>query len=353
MDRRSSGKRITRTSGQVQVSGPGGLGQELRLTTRRRSGPVATAWVRAYSLDQPDAEPVEIRLGHGHGRMAVTDAGIWVVHGLSRAITRLEPETLTPTDVLRLGKIPVALANAGGALWVLSRNGWLWRVDQAEPRAEGVARLGRRACDLAADGSRLWAAHDNGRLTSLDPSTGEVLAEGSIGVSPRHLQIAQGELWATSTRPHGLVRIDPGGPSLLGRVPLPGRAVDLVSFERDVWALSWEGRRGRSGSMLAVQSATGNRGATHRLFGRRPQAAVAVADGILVASAPPGKASDTSIQKLDPSSGALRLGLPRPGWCVDQLAVTPRWVLATMSIGVGAPGHQEQAVVAGAELGGT
>ena len=120
-----------------------------------------------------------------------------------------------------------------------------------------------------------------------------------------------------------------------------------------MWALSWEGRRGRSGSMLAVQAATGNRGATKQLLGRRPQAAVAVADGILVASAPPGKASDTSIQKFDPSSGALRPGLPRPEWCVDQLAVTPRWVLATMSIGVGAPGHQEQAVGAGAELGGT
>jgi hypothetical protein len=262
----------------------------------------------------------------------VAEGVVWVIHALSRTIIRLEPATLAVTDILRLGKIPVALAYASGGLWVLSRNGWLWRVDAKSPRAEGVARLGRNARALGTDGASLWALHDDGRLTRLDTFTGDVVAEGSIGASGRHLLVTPQALWATSTRPKELVRIDPSGQVVMARVRLPGRAVDLASFGENVWALSWEGRRGRSGSLLTAEAVNGDEHVVHWLPGR-PQAAVAADNGIFVASAPPGEPHKTTIRNIDPASGKHRPGVPTAGWCIDQLALTPRWLLATMSIG--------------------
>ena len=40
------------------------------------------------------------------------------------------------------------------------------------------------------------------------------------------------------------------------------------------------------------------------------------------------------IEKFDPGTGKLRLVEARAGWCVDQLAATSEWILATMSIGI-------------------
>ena len=298
----------------------------------RRSVPVATAWVRGFSRERPRDEPVDTRFGHGRGWITLAEGGVWVIHALSRTIIRLEPETLAITDILRLGKLPLAIAYANGGLWVLSRNGWLWRVDARSPRAEGVARLGRNARALGADGANLWALHDNGRLTRLDVFTGDVVSEGSIGASGRHLLVTPQALWATCTRPKQLVRIDPSGQAVMARVRLPGRAVDLTSFGENIWALSWEGRRGRSGSMLAAEAVTGDERVVHRIPGR-PQAAVAADNGIFVASAPPGMPHQTKIYSFDPASGRHRPGVPKAGWCIDQLAVTPRWLLATMSTG--------------------
>ncbi len=300
----------------------------------RRSVPVATAWVRGFSRERLLDEPTDIRFGHGRGWITVAAGGVWVIHALSRTIIRLEPATLAITDILRLGKLPVALGYANGGLWVLSRNGWLWRVDAKSPRAEGVARLGRNARALGTDGASLWALHDGGRLTRLDTFTGEVVSEGSIGASGRHLLVTSRALWATSTRPKELMRIDPSGQAVMARVRLPGRAVDLASFGENIWALAWEGRRGRSGSLLAAEAVNGDDHVLRRLPGRRPQAAVATDSGVFVASAPPGKPHETTIHNIDPASGKLRLGVPTAGWCIDQLAVTPRWLLATMSIGI-------------------
>jgi hypothetical protein len=58
------------------------------------------------------------------------------------------------------------------------------------------------------------------------------------------------------------------------------------------------------------------------------------------------KMHDTIIENFDPGSGALHLMEARVGWRVDQLAVTSRWVLATMSIGTGSAASPDRVVLA-------
>jgi hypothetical protein len=170
-----------------------------RGSLRRRPRP-ATGLLYAYNVDALEREPRHVGTGHGRGALAVADGEIWVANAVSQSLARLDRDTLTITAMLRLRQLPVAAAFDGSLVWVVCRNGWLWKVSPAEPSAEGVARLGRRARCLATSGGAVWALRDSGELIQVEPNTGGIALQCRAGRGARQLAVGADAIWVVTAR---------------------------------------------------------------------------------------------------------------------------------------------------------
>jgi DNA-binding SARP family transcriptional activator/ABC-type transport system substrate-binding protein len=76
------------------------------------------------------------------------------------------------------------------------------------------------------DGNALWSLSEDGLLTRLDPATGETVATIGLGVEPAGLAIGEGSVWVTGRHSPTLFRIDPSVNAVVDRIPLPMNGVE-------------------------------------------------------------------------------------------------------------------------------
>lgn len=136
-------------------------------------GPIAyrngKVWVAGYGhltpISGPAATPGSgILVGATRGLTFSAD-GLWVVggdpvaQGIAKKLRRIDVHGEVVEQTIRAGEDPVAVAAAGGAIWVADRSGRsVDRVDPAQNRVVETIELGAAPGALAADGDGIWVA---------------------------------------------------------------------------------------------------------------------------------------------------------------------------------------------------
>jgi sugar lactone lactonase YvrE len=98
--------------------------------------------------------------------LAFSNRGLWVVsgapghlHDIAQALRRIDPETGIPIATIAVGNDPVAVAAAGGSIWVASRSdGMIERVDPTKDRVVARITVGSKPIAIAPDGDGVWVA---------------------------------------------------------------------------------------------------------------------------------------------------------------------------------------------------
>jgi DNA-binding beta-propeller fold protein YncE len=152
-------------------------------------------------------------LPDGVSRLVVGGGAVWVV-GQQSSLVRVDPD---PVGLLLrwrstlVGRGPVDVAIGAGAAWVADgQSSSITRVDAGSLRVTGTWHLPDghggvvQPSAVASFDHRVWVAdaiHDT--VTALDPGT--VSLPGPI----RQLAVGDGSLWAVTSYPGAIVRIDP------------------------------------------------------------------------------------------------------------------------------------------------
>jgi streptogramin lyase len=166
-------------------------------------------------------------LAFGHGSVWATSAGYGTV-------SRIDPQTDKVVAKIKVGRgaLGIATDESSGAVWVASvylpkdyggydfpkysedRN--LTRLDPETNRVveeipiEAHSHYGGGANDVAVGEGAVWVLSGDGNLLKVDPATNEIAARVSVGDSPSHLAVYGGGVWAmVQAKEYRLVRVDP------------------------------------------------------------------------------------------------------------------------------------------------
>ena len=316
----------------------------------------ASGWVREFDLSDEGSRKEDIGTGHGRGAIEIAEGAAWVTNSWSRTLARLELPTREVSASMKLAKVPVAITAGAGALWVLCRNGWTWRVWPTEPRVEGLARAGAKARSICADDQGVWILRDSGELVQADPISGEMHGRASVGRGGRRVISGHAALWVVTGRGKRLLRVAPDTGEIQTEVKIPGRAVGMALHRKTLWITCvhrfHERRKQGASALAAVDADTGAVGASHPL----PELAGAMTygnDAIWIACGPRGQGKNGTIERFDLRTGSLETAVGSTGWPVDSLAVTGDSLLAAMNVygNVGAGGGGE-GIGLGWDMGG-
>jgi DNA-binding SARP family transcriptional activator/ABC-type branched-subunit amino acid transport system substrate-binding protein len=153
--------------------------------------------------------------------------------GVARETTKLPVPKQSSTFVSPAGVI----ATADGITWVISRPGWIHRIDTRTGRRTTLRQYNADA--IAAGDGQVWA-YEKHDLVRLDPATGREWARVNLAAQwVDSLAVGAGAVWATDAFSGVIWRVDPR--TLTARTIDVGRGVDTVAFgDRAVWAASSE-----------------------------------------------------------------------------------------------------------------
>ena len=202
-------------------------------------------------------------LAFGHGSVWATSAGYGTV-------SRIDPQTGEVVAKIKVGRgaVDIAADESSGAVWVASghlpkdyggydfpkysedRN--LTRLDPETNRVveeipiEAHSHYGGGANDVAVGEGAVWVLSGDGKLLKVDPATNEIAARVSVGDSPSQLAVYGGGVWAmVQAKEVRLVRVDPQAMRVvasedIGPIPKIGTG-GLAAGGGYVWFSSEEG----------------------------------------------------------------------------------------------------------------
>lgn len=250
----------------------------------------ATSQVTAeIPLDGGQREHINTVLAEGKMYAVVAEGDvIWASEANDEAVVRIDPQTNGIIDRIPLHASPNAMALKGDTLWVAHRNGEeVLRVDTKtkqivaripvhDPdsiaigddsvwvvgaRAENLVRIDPDTNSVVATISFGTGAHPAGQVavgeggvwvtrffagtvSRVDPETNQVVAMIDVGIPVISVEVGAGAVWATvgifdTCEKSGVVRIDPGTNSVVGRIPVRC-AEDLVASPEGFWVTSYK-----------------------------------------------------------------------------------------------------------------
>jgi hypothetical protein len=188
-----------------------------------------SVWVVDHSgmvfvLDQRARLTGEVPGLHDATSLTAGEGAVWILSYDREVVTRVEPESMTVREVIRLNGKPIhALAGAGGVWVTLQIMGPLMKID---PISHVVHPVHLNAVAKAAGRAHLWAdehrAFDLSVLLRFDPATGEAV-ESSEFVNLGGVVTDDQTLWLThqSGSRWGLSILDPMHTRIIDTVFLP------------------------------------------------------------------------------------------------------------------------------------
>jgi YVTN family beta-propeller protein len=145
--------------------------------------------------------------------VAAGSTGVWVAHGLVGSVARVDPgldEVVGTTSnvVGRSGGSAIALGE--GAVWVVSRNGELARIDPRSSRVAGPLVVGVVPSAVAVGEGAVWVANAGASTVSVvNPRTMSTVETVSVGTEPSGIAVGEGAVWVTNHGDGTVTRIDP------------------------------------------------------------------------------------------------------------------------------------------------
>jgi dienelactone hydrolase len=201
------GAGVVDESRRIEIGAPAGMA--LGLGSLWVVSPIGSTVHRIDPTDGRIAATIPVE---SWGGIAVGDDAVWLTHGESGGLQRIDPVTNTAEPVDIGVDEPIALATADGDVWVGSFSGQVARylpatgdVEVATPRIDGVT--GRPIFGLAPADDRVWvvgapfvssfadAITEPGYVSAIDPETLEALSVRSIESLGVGAQLAADAIW--------------------------------------------------------------------------------------------------------------------------------------------------------------
>lgn len=292
-----------------------------------------TAWVRQYSTSVPGDRGDRIETGHGFARLAVDGDAIWVTNALSNTVMRIDRRAGQVDCRADLRRTPAAIAVGAEVVWVVCRNGWLWRF-RPGGEGEGVARLRDRARSLACDPDSVWVLHAGGRLVGIDQATGETTMEAKIRRGARQLLHSGDALVALSASGSRVCRVAPDSGETEAEARLPARGIRASLHDGTLWVACGRRRASRWGALVPVDLTTMTAGSPRELPSA-PRAITAAAEHLWVACGR-RREKKSSIVRVEPGSGGIA-PWAETDWTIYDLAVAGDQLVAATGLALAGP----------------
>lgn len=136
----------------------------------------------SFAVYQPD----QGSLWYGATRIAVSDAGIWVINAMSPAALALLPvpsganQVLIPLEGMRGNAYDVQAA--GSIVWVLSDRGEVLKIDPLERKVKAVFPVSRSEASLTATEEMVWLVSQwDGMIYAISPDEDRVMVMVTTG----------------------------------------------------------------------------------------------------------------------------------------------------------------------------
>jgi DNA-binding SARP family transcriptional activator len=158
-------------------------------------------------VDARTRRVVAIAAGRPLTDITVGAGAVWAISATERSVLRIDPETNSVTERLRLARageaapVPAAIAATADSVWVLNRNtASVTRIDAGSRAIVAVIPIGtERAPNEIATGPRtVWVANDDGTLSRIDAATNSV-SSIRIGEALREVAVDASRVWVGTT----------------------------------------------------------------------------------------------------------------------------------------------------------
>jgi DNA-binding beta-propeller fold protein YncE len=129
--------------------------------------------------------------------LAFGDGYVWVVDALDNTITRIDPRNgRSKSAPLNESATLNSIGVGGGYIWITDdAGGEVWRVS-VDLRSVRAITVGARPDDVMYAGGIVWVAnYGDETVSKVDPGLAQETARYPIGIRPRALAVADGEVW--------------------------------------------------------------------------------------------------------------------------------------------------------------
>jgi YVTN family beta-propeller protein len=242
-----------------------------------------------------------VPVGSRPGPVAAGAGSVWVGNLLDRNLTRIDARRHSPAGAVSLGnRTPTALAVAPGAVWVAhGRSGELSRVDPQFGRVTRTVRVTERPLSdssggVAVDGNHVWAAYADSTLARIDRGTMRVSGSTLTGELPAAV-VAGGAVWVVNSGSATVQRFDAVtfGEGALAEIHVGNRPTGMAFASGALWVAN----RGDD-SVTRIDTRTS--AVSTIPVGDEPTAVAAGADSVWVANS-----GDGTVSRIDLSQGEV------------------------------------------------
>jgi YVTN family beta-propeller protein len=190
----------------------------------------------------PAGDPTRLVGGGGMSALLPDEDGVWVARrGApgSPGLQRLEGDPPLPVATLDLRDPMVALARAGGSLWLVDYGDWpagRHRGSVLDPGRDLRVPVGRAPAAIAAAAGDLWVSNNlDGTVTRIDPHAGRAEATIAVGRGPVGVAGGHGAVWVANTEEGTVSRIDPDANRVRATIEVGRGPRGLAVAEDGVW----------------------------------------------------------------------------------------------------------------------
>jgi YVTN family beta-propeller protein len=196
--------------------------------------------------------------GHTPTGLVVHDGYVWVVHGRSGQLSRIDSQFPQQKRTIRVADRNVTSQNGGvtagaGTVWVVYGDSTIARI-QRDLRKMTAFGGGAPAAVVVGSGS-LWVA--NSESDTVDRFSLDTFTEGSpidvipVGTRPTAMTFGEGFVWVADTDADAVTRIDPRRPHTTRNIPVENSPVAIAFGAGAVWVAN-----AGSGTVSRIDPAT-------------------------------------------------------------------------------------------------
>jgi DNA-binding beta-propeller fold protein YncE len=155
-------------------------------------------------------------------------------------VLRIDPTTNEPSAIIDVGHVPVGLALAAEALWVVTTAERALRIELHTHTASAEVPVGDPVA-VTAGKHAVWASDLRGQIWRINPDTATVSQTTPVGRGLLGLCAADGMLFAANNADGTVVQIDARDGRVVGVVPVGHAPTDVASLDGKVLWVSVQG----------------------------------------------------------------------------------------------------------------
>ena len=230
-----------------------------------------------------------IPIGGAPAALAATRGGVWVTDGAGD-VSKIDPryDRVTARRSLAAygsfigGTVRPTLA-AFGSIWIVSPDGYVWRIDTDSARTVGSVGVGNSPSAIADGAGSIWVTNSaDGTVTRIDPTT-LVATTIPVGHGPAAVAVNAAGAWIANSGDNVVVRVDTGTNAVAGSTRVGNGPTAVLATPTALWVAN-----GRDGTVMRLDPRSGKVNKEIRVGGTPD--ALAFAPGqvwVAVAPAPP------------------------------------------------------------------